>query len=210
MTTAQERDRDMLTQLATATGKNLSTIAREAGVAVTTLTRLANHKTGHRLSASTIEKLQATYPEFFVDADVPSDLPSYVEVEVLPSFAGAGGGGFGEGEPGRALVPRQLVEERLRANPAELLLLDVRGDSMEPDFFHGDQILVDRRDTDPRQPGAFALWDGEGYVVKLIEKLPTRPGVLRIFSANQRYTAYEINIDDARILGRTVWFSRAL
>src|SRR3546814_18999489 len=78
----------------------------------------------------------------------------------------------------------------LRAKPADLLLIDVRGDSMMPDFLHGDQILVDKRDRDPRQPGPFALWDGEGYVVKLVERVPQRKGWYRIFSANNRYTPY--------------------
>ena len=202
----------MLVQLAAATGKSLTQIARDAGLAVTTLTRLANHKTGNRLSAGTLEKLHATFPDFFGEgaSDEAPSLPAYVEVEVLPSYAGAGGGGLGEGEPGRALVSRLLVEERLRASPNDLLLVDIRGDSMLPDFEHGDQVLVDRRDTNPRQPGPFALWDGDGYVVKVVEKMQDRPGWLRVFSANPRYTPYEVAATDARIMGRPVWFSRAL
>src|SRR3546814_2573323 len=74
-----------------------------------------------------------------------------------------GGGGTGEGDRETALISRTLIEDDLRAKPADLLLIDVRGDSMMPDFLHGDQILVDKRDRDPRQPGPFALWDGEGY-----------------------------------------------
>src|SRR3546814_16656947 len=81
-----------------------------------------------------------------------------------------GGGGTGEGDRETALISRTLIEDDLRAKPADLLLIDVRGDSMMPDFLHGDQILVDKRDRDPRQPGPFALWDGEGYVVKLVER----------------------------------------
>lgn len=200
----------MLVELSRATGRTFSQIAKDAGVAVTTITRLGNSKTDYRLSVNTIEKLKATYPDFFADDLDTPDLPNYVEIEVLPSFAGMGGGGNGEGEPGRALVPRLLVEERLRAQPGDLLLVDVRGDSMDPDFQHGDQILIDRRDRDPRQPGAFALWDGDGFVVKLVEKMPAKAGWLRIFSANPRYSPYEIHENEARIMGRTVWFSRAL
>ncbi|MGI4763456.1 MAG: S24 family peptidase [Janthinobacterium lividum] len=179
-------------------------------MAVTTLTRLANNKTGHRLSAGTVEKLHDAFPDFFAGADRPDGPPDYVEVEMLPSFGGMGGGGDGEGEPGRFLIPRLLVEERLRASPSDLLLIDVRGDSMKPDFEHGDQILIDRRDRDPRQPGAFCLWDGDGYVVKLVERVPNKPGWLRVFSANSRYTPYDILQEEARILGRPVWFARAL
>src|SRR3546814_19805213 len=62
------------------------------------------------------------------------------------SFAGMGGGGTGEGDRETALISRTLIEDDLRAKPADLLLIDVRGDSMMPDFLHGDQILVDKRE----------------------------------------------------------------
>src|SRR3546814_2322983 len=45
------------------------------------------------------------------------------------SFAGMGGGGTGEGDRETALISRTLIEDDLRAKPADLLLIDVRGDS---------------------------------------------------------------------------------
>lgn len=134
----------------------------------------------------------------------------YVEVSVLPSFAGMGGGGTGDGEQAVAKLPRRLIEEELRGRPADFEMIDVRGDSMTPDFLHGDQILIDRRDRDPRQPGAFALWDDDGYVIKLVERIPGRRGWYRVFSANQRYSEYEIEENEATIRGRPVWFARRL
>lgn len=154
----------------------------------------------------------AAPPRIDTDPDIP---PSgheidYVEVSVLPSFAGMGGGGTGEGARTVAKLPRDLIVTQLRGRPSDFELIDVRGDSMEPDFWHGDQILVDRRDRDPRQPGPFALWDDDGYVVKLVERVPSRRGWLRIFSANPRYSAYEIEETEATIRGRPVWFARRL
>jgi transcriptional regulator with XRE-family HTH domain len=204
------RDRDMMQALALHLNKKPSQIAGEIGVAASTLTRVAGGTS--RLSIETLEKLQAAYPDFFGGAADPVDgaLPDYVEIEVLPSYVGAGGGGFGDGEPGRALLPRQLVAERLRGRPADFLLIDVRGDSMSGLFEHGDQILIDRRDTNPTQPGPFALFDGDAYVVKIVERVPLQRGKLRIFSANDRYTPYEIDETEARLLGRPVWLGRAL
>lgn len=135
---------------------------------------------------------------------------SYVEVAVLPSYAGAGGGGSGEGDLIVAKLPRRLIEEELRGKPADFELIDIRGDSAEPDFYHGDQILIDKRDRDPRQPGPFAIWDEDGYVLKLVERIPNRRGWYRIFSANQRYSSYEIEETEATIRGRPVWFARRL
>ena len=122
-----------------------------------------------------------------------------------------GGGGFGEGEPGVALLSRKLVEDRLHGRATDFLLIDVRGDSMvEAGYLHGDQILVDRRDTDPTQPGPFALYDGDAYVVKLVERVPRQRGMLRIFSSNDRYREYELSEEEVRLIGRPVWLGREL
>lgn len=144
------------------------------------------------------------------DLPVPPADRDYLPVEVLPSFAGMGGGGTGEGDLESALLPRRLIEDELHARPADLLMLEARGQSMEPDFLHGDQILIDKRDKNPVQPGAFALWDGDGFVVKLVERVPRQLGRYRIFSANDRYSAYEVEADEITIMGRPVWFGRRL
>lgn len=138
----------------------------------------------------------------------PSDTArDYLPVEILPTFAGMGGGGNGEDETEYGLVPRRLIEDELRAKPSDFLLIDTRGDSMEPDFQHGDQILIDRRDCNPVQPGYFAIWDGDGYVLKNVER--TREG-LRVFSTNGKYREYLAATDDLKIMGRPVWFARRL
>lgn len=144
--------------------------------------------------------------------DLPPGDPStaYLEVDILPTFGGMGGGGNGEGEVAQALLPRALVEDQLRGKPKDFLLIEVRGDSMTPEFLHGDQILIDRRDVNPRQPGPFALFDGDGIVVKLVERIPGRREWYRVFSANSRYSEYEVQEEDVRILGRPVWFARRL
>lgn len=149
------------------------------------------------------------------DMTLLPDLPprgyqrEYVDVAVLPSYAGMGGGGAGEGEQIVAKLPRDLIDD-LHGSPADFELIDVRGDSMEPDFKHGDQILIDRRDRDPRQPGPFALWDEDGYVIKIVERVPGRRGWYRVFSANPRYSEYEIEETEATIRGRPVWFARRI
>lgn len=144
-------------------------------------------------------------------ADLPTPDPAqdYVPVEVLPTFAGMGGGGTGEGDKAVALLPRSLVVDELRARPSDLLVINVRGDSMEPLFQHGDQLVIDRRDTSPAQPGPFALWYDEGYVVKNVEVLRAK-GKLRIFSTNPIYTSDEEDPENVKIMGRPVWFARRL
>lgn len=133
----------------------------------------------------------------------------YVQVEVLPTYAGMGGGGSGDADPVIALLPRSLVEDELRAKPSDLLVINVRGNSMEPLFQHGDQLVIDRRDTSPVQPGPFALWFDDGYVVKNVEVL-RRQGKLRIFSTNPIYSDDVEDPENVTIMGRPVWFARRL
>lgn len=134
----------------------------------------------------------------------------YLPVEILPTFVGMGGGGSGDGDKEFGLVSRRMVVDELRAKPDDLLIIEARGDSMEPDFHHGDQILIDKRDTNPIQPGPFALWDGDGFVVKLVERVPADRSRFRIFSSNGRYSSYEVSADEVQIMGRPVWFGRRL
>lgn len=147
--------------------------------------------------------------------ELAPDLPEvdlfqdYVPVDVLPTYAGAGGGGTGDADRVVALLPRALVEDELKAKPSDLLVINVRGNSMEPLFFHGDQIVIDKRDTRPTQPGPFALLYADGYVVKNVEVLRAK-GKLRIFSTNPIYTDDEEDPESVTIMGRPVWFARRL
>jgi phage repressor protein C with HTH and peptisase S24 domain len=193
-----------------------SAVAKRAGVAATTILRPYNGTATTRMGRETFGKLRAAFPDFPGFNALRPDMPTaprhqdYVAIRVLPSYAGAGGGGSGEGDQLFASLPRQLIEEDLRGRPEDFELIDIRGDSAEPDFYHGDQILVDTRDRNPRQPGPFAIWDEDGYVLKLVERVPNRRGWYRIFSANPRYSSYEIEENEATIRGRPVWFARRL
>lgn len=143
------------------------------------------------------------------DQPAADPLRDYVPVEVLPTHAGMGGGGTGDGDEETALLPRSLVTYELRALPADLLVINVRGDSMEPLFKHGDQLVIDRRDRNPRQPGPFALWYDDGYVVKNVEYV-RKTGKLRIFSSNPAYSPDDADPEEVTIMGRPVWVARRL
>lgn len=144
--------------------------------------------------------------------DLPTapDVVAYVPIDIMPTYAGMGGGGSGEGDVERALVPRYLIESVFRGRPADFVIIRTRGDSMFPDFNHDDEILVDKRDRNPVQPGPFAVWDAEdeAYVVKNIEKVDG--GEFRIFSTNGKYTPRVISREETHIIGRPVWYGRRL
>lgn len=148
--------------------------------------------------------------------DIPPDLPDenrYAEVAILPFFGGMGGGGVGEvlrsDDLDKALIPRILIEGYLHGRPEDFVVIRVRGDSMEPDFYHDDELLCDLRDKSPTQPGPFALFHEDGYLVKNIERMMDGQAV--IFSSNQaKYPAREVSNHTTQIIGRPVWFGRRL
>lgn len=211
-----EADQAFLKELCQWTGLRPSALAKRAGLAATTITRAFNGEAENRISAPTIDKLKAAFPDFpqwaKPKADLPTagDLITYVPIDILPTYAGMGGGGTGEGDVEKGLVPRYLIEDVFRGKPSDFVLIRTRGDSMWPDLHHDDEVLVDKRDTSPVQPGPFAVFDAddEAYVVKNVEKLPG--GRYRIFSTNPKYTPTEVAREETRIIGRPVWYGRRL
>lgn len=211
-----EKDRALIQALSDWAKMSPSEVARKAGLAVSTLTRPLNQPVKYSLSRPTLEKLKVKYPAFpgwsNEEADQPDGDPNiaYVPVEVLPTYAGMGGGGTGEGEPEMALVPRYLIEQVFRGQPSDFVLIRVRGNSMEPTFHHDDELLVDKRDRSPTQPGPFAIWDAEWgeYLVKNVERM--QGGIVRLFPSNSEFSAVEVRHEETKILGRPVWFGRRL
>lgn len=191
-------------------------IANRAGLSPSTITRPYNGKATTQISRDTLKKLRDAFPDFPGFNQMRPDIPlaprlqDYLPVRILPSYAGMGGGGYGEGDEETGLVPRQLIENEFRGRPDDFQLINVRGDSMEPMFHHGDQLLVDLRDRNPIQPGPFAILDDGAYLVKLVERVPGKRGYYRIFSANDRYSESEVEETETTIMGRPVWFARRL
>jgi hypothetical protein len=193
-----------------------SAVANKAGVAVTTVTRPYNGAATTRTGSRTWEKLRLAFPGFpgwpgaEPDQITPPLAIDYVQVDVLPTYAGMGGGGTGEGDVEQALVPQYLVRDVFRGQPSDFVVIRVRGNSMEPRFFQDDELLVDKRDTSPTQPGPFALWDADWgeYLVKNVERLPG--GRVRIFPSNTEFSASEVSSEETKILGRPVWVGRRL
>lgn len=210
-----QSDKELIEALISWSKRSASDLAIGASLTPSTLTRPLNHPVKHRLSIPTREKLKAAYPAFpgwgsEPDLPVVPDQIAYVPVDIMPTYAGMGGGGTGEGEIERALVPRYLIESVFRGRPSDFVIIRTRGDSMYPDFNHDDEILVDKRDRNPVQPGPFAVWDAEdeAYVVKNIEKVDG--GQFRIFSTNEKYTPRIISREETKIIGRPVWYGRRL
>lgn len=132
-----------------------------------------------------------------------------VAIQLLPTWVGLGTGGTGDDDPGVVSFSRDLIERELRADPSQLLAMVAEGNSMEPEFRGGDQILVDTRRRTLAQPGAFCLWEDDGHVIKYLERIPgSDPAKVRVISSNPLYEPRERLLDEIHLIGKVVWFGR--
>lgn len=127
--------------------------------------------------------------------------------------ASAGHGALIDAESviGKWPFPRQYVRHTLSLSTTRLSMIEINGDSMSPTLASGDKVLVDLDDTNPSQPGVFALYDGDATVVKRVEKVPgTTPPEVMLISDNPKHNSYRVLAEMVMIAGRVVWFGRRL
>ncbi|MFM7779963.1 MAG: helix-turn-helix transcriptional regulator, partial [Alphaproteobacteria bacterium] len=122
-------------------------------------------------------------------------MPGFSQVPELDVRASAGHGAFHEGDEEIKAVwmfPDAVIRHELRARSANLRIITIDGDSMEPLLASGDRVLVDTAQRVPAPPGIFVIWDGLGIVAKRIEHIPTaEPSRIVIKSVNPLYGDYE-------------------
>lgn len=102
-------------------------------------------------------------------------------------------------------IPSRFLEA-FTDNVHALAIIQVRGDSMEPDYHSGERVLVDLAHRNPTPPGVYVVWDGLGLVMKRLEVVfgSSDPIKVKISSINPAYNSYERPLDDLTISGRVV------
>ncbi|MGO2149101.1 XRE family transcriptional regulator [Halomonas sp.] len=118
--------------------------------------------------------------------------------------AAAGAGRSFEGEPVQTVLqfPKsELAEQGL--DPAQIVGVKVRGDSMLGTLDDGDWVLVNRGNRDPKQEGVFLLLVSGERRIKRVQRLAG--GALYLISDNELYQPEMIkpqDMGDVEILGR--------
>jgi transcriptional regulator with XRE-family HTH domain len=106
---------------------------------------------------------------------------------------------------------RKLILSYPDVEAANLRMLTISGDSMEPTICNQDVVVIDTGNRSPSPPSIFVLFDGFGLSAKRLEYVfESKNPCVRIISDNQRYSTYELPMSDVTIIGRIVWFSRAI
>lgn len=114
--------------------------------------------------------------------------------------------GIAEGNPVVASwsIPKNYIESYL-PNSEHLAIVRVIGNSMEPELFAGDRVLVDTDHKIPSPDGLYVVWNGLGVVIKQLQIVPrSSPPIVRVISVNSTYPTDEVPLHDLIINGRVV------
>ena len=167
--------------------------------------------------AKTESAVEPALPQVVAAASVSAmggGMPGFSQVPELDVRASAGHGAFHEGDEEIKAVwmfPDAVIRHELRARSANLRIITIDGDSMEPLLASGDRVLVDTSQRVPAPPGIFVIWDGLGIVAKRIEHIPTaEPSRIVIKSVNPISGDYERPTEEVNIIGRVIWAGKKL
>lgn len=122
----------------------------------------------------------------------------------------AGGGSFEAGGEVERVYPFRQDWLRAKGQPSRMVLMDVVGNSMEPEIRHGDMVLIDQGQTAVVAHGVYAVGLEDTVLVKRVEK---RPGQLVLLSDNRDYAPIVLagdELDALRVIGRVLWVGREL
>lgn len=150
-------------------------------------------------------------PEWLSTGQGPMHSQSNAHIVMIPKVwakACAGGGSFDV----NADIIDELPFERSwlirKGNPNTIVAMEVIGDSMSPELEPGDNILVDQGQTQ--------IMDNHIYVLGVedtlqIKRVQTHPGLVILFSTNQRYLPVTLQgdqLETLQVIGRVLWSSR--
>ncbi len=122
----------------------------------------------------------------------------------------AGGGSFEVGSEieGYYAFRKDWLDTKGAIN--KMVLMDIFGNSMEPEMKDGDTILIDESQRDILAGAIYAVGVDDTIMVKRVEKHPNK---LVLLSDNKNYSPIYLQgseINSVRIIGKVIWVSREL
>lgn len=108
--------------------------------------------------------------------------------------------------------PSMLILSSMIRNKQENDMIhsfNINDDSMEPTFHNGDLLIVNisRRKQDP--VGIFVIKDEFSTTVRRVEHI-IGSAKLRVIADNSKYSTYEQEMAKVQLIGKIVWYIRAM
>jgi hypothetical protein len=130
--------------------------------------------------------------------------------------AGAGDGTLGEvvhitsagilsGHPvaGEWTFPIDTTRHWFGVDPRQAVIMQVKGDSMEPTLRGNDRVIVDLTDQVPHEPSIYVIDEGHGPMIKRVRIIAgSVPLQLQIQSDNPLGGTWTRHVKDVRVIGR--------
>lgn len=135
---------------------------------------------------------------------------SFETIPKVKTRLSAGDGSFDVDQKIADYYSFQKLWLRKRGNPANMVLMDIVGNSMEPELKDGDTVLVDRSKREILAGAIYAVGVEDTVLIKRLEKLPDK---LVLRSDNEKYSPIYITGDDinrVRVLGKVLWICREI
>ena len=134
----------------------------------------------------------------------------FQEVPKVKARLSAGGGSF-ETEPEIEEYYSFRKDWLSRKGQAkDMVLMDINGNSMEPELKEGDTVLIDQSQKAILAGAIYAVGLADTIVVKRLEK---RPKELVLLSENKRYPMMSFGgeeLNSIRIIGKVIWVCREM
>jgi len=133
----------------------------------------------------------------------------YAYIPRMNASLSAGGGEvvLSEGDREQCAFRRDWLS-RVATSVKNCVLLDVKGDSMDPTLDDGDMCMVDRGRTKMRDGSIFAIATDNLLLAKRLQMVGRN---IRIISDNKAiYESYTLPADQVRIIGQVIWHCRQL
>jgi len=145
----------------------------------------------------------------FIKKSVSND-SIFKNIPKVKARLSAGGGSFEVGSEVEGYYTFRKDWLTTKGNRNKMVLMDIFGNSMEPEMKDGDTILIDESQKDILAGAIYAVGIDDTIMVKRVEKHPNK---LVLLSDNKDYSPIYLQgneINSVRIIGKVIWISREL
>ena len=133
---------------------------------------------------------------------------TFQQIPKVTARLSAGGGSFEVGSEIEGYYAFRKDWLLSKGNANRMVLLDIFGNSMEPELKDGDTVLIDESQKDIIAGAVYAVGVEDTILVKRVEKHPKK---LVLRSDNTAYVPIFLEgaeADDVRIIGKVIWVCR--
>ena len=144
----------------------------------------------------------------FSSSGVEPSAGEFVSVPKVAARLSAGGGSFEAMAEVESRFSFRSDWIHSKGSPERMVLMEVVGNSMEPELKEGDLVLIDESRRDVLAGGIYAVGVEDTVMVKRVEK---RPGALVLHSDNPEYSPISFSgqeLEAVRVVGKVIWAGR--